>query len=393
MSPRVLVLGAGAAGLIAAHEAAARGCAVAVVEHQTLPGRKLAITGGGLCNVTNTDVDAKCYLGANPHFVRSALARFTHWDTITLLGELAIGTQERERGELFCDQRATLLAERLWARAQSAGAKLLRGCSIDGLAHRPGGGFTCRSSRGPLEADAVIVATGGASCPRVGATSIGLEIAEGLGVPVVPPRPGLVPLLLAPRDLERLGPLAGNALDVLVRCPGSPGFRANMLFTHKGLSGPAILQVSSYWRPGQPITVDLLPDLRLEEELREARTTSPRSSLHSVLARWLPRRLVATLQQRELPSLHMGELSNRQAAAIVRTLAAWTLHPSGTAGWDQAEVMLGGVDTRAISSKTMQATGLPGLHFAGEVLDVTGWLGGYNLQWAWSSGWVAGRSV
>ena len=391
MSPRVLVLGAGAAGLVAAREAAARGCSVGVVEHQPLPGRKLAITGGGLCNVTNTGIKAKCYLGANPHFVRSALARFTHWDTISLLGELDIGTTERERGELFCDQRASLLAERLWSHAQDAGAELLRGCTIKGLSSEPGGGWVVHSGRGPLPADAVIVATGGASCPKVGATSIGLDLARNLGLPVVPPRPGLVPLLLGPQDLERLGPLSGNALEVVARCPGSPAFRANMLFTHRGLSGPAILQVSSYWRLGEPITVDLLPDLRIGELLRELRASSPRSSLRNVLARWLPRRLVVALQQRELPSLNLAELSNRQAEAVHQAVHRWTLHPSGTTGWDQAEVMLGGVDTRAISSKTMQAVDHPGLYFAGEVLDVTGWLGGYNLQWAWSSGWVAGR--
>ncbi len=393
MSPRVLVLGAGAAGLVAAREAAHRGLPVTVVEHQTLPGRKLAITGGGQCNVSNTDITAKCYLGANPHFVRSALARFTVWDTLELLHELGITTHERERGELFCDQRATLLAERLWARAQAAGAQLLRGCTIQNLDHRPGGGFVLGSSRGPLEADAVIVATGGSSCPRVGATGIGLDLARSMGLPVVSPRPGLVPLLWSAADRERFGSLAGNALEVGIRCPGSPAFRANLLFTHKGISGPAVLQVSSYWRPRVALTVDLLPGDPVEATLREARAAKPRATLTAVLSRWLPRRLVATLQEREVPRLHMGELSNRQAAAVAHTLKAWTLEPATSAGWDQAEVMLGGVDTRAVSSKTMEATGIPGLFFAGEVLDVTGWLGGYNLQWAWASGWVAGRSV
>ncbi len=393
MSPHILVLGAGAAGMVAAREAAARGLAVTVVDHQPLPGRKLAITGGGQCNVTNTHIHPRCYLGANPHFVKSALARFGMWDTVGLLAELEITTHERERGELFCDQRATLLAERLWARAQRAGAELLRGCTVEGLERREGGGFVVRSSRGALQAEAVIVATGGASCPRVGASAVGLELARSLGLAVIPPRPGLAPLLWRPGDLERFGPLSGNALEVVARCPGSPPFRANLLFTHRGLSGPAVLQVSSYWQPGQPLTIDLLPDQPLEEILREARSATPRASLRSVLCRWLPRRLVETLQQRELPRLTLGALSNRLAASIHGTLRGWSVTPAGTAGWDQAEVMLGGVDTRAISSKTMQAHDIPGLYFAGEVLDVTGWLGGYNLQWAWSSGWVAGRSV
>jgi predicted Rossmann fold flavoprotein len=393
MCPRVLVLGAGAAGLVAAREAALRGCAVGVVEHQTLPGRKLGITGGGLCNVTNTEIHAKRYLSANPHFVKSALARFGRWDTVAMLGELDIGTTERERGELFCDQRATLLAERLWARAEEAGAELLRGYRIEGVVSKPSGGFVVEGARGPLEADAVIVATGGASWPKVGATSVGLDIARSLGLPIVEPRPGLVPLLLGREDLDRLGPLSGNALEVVARCQGSPAFRANMLFTHRGLSGPAILQISSFWRPGQPITVDLLPDLDVGRELREARSASPKIQLRTVLARWLPRRVVAALLPRETAEQLMGQTSNARIEAIHQTLHRYTLHPVGTAGWDKAEVMLGGVDTRAVSSKTMEARALPGLHFAGEVLDVTGWLGGYNLQWAWSSGWVAGRSV
>jgi predicted Rossmann fold flavoprotein len=392
MTTRVLVLGGGAAGMIAAREAAHRGREVLVVDQGTLPGRKLAITGGVWCNVSNMEIAAERYLGVNHHFVRSALARFGVWDTISLLGELDIGTEERERGELFCDQRATLLAERLWRRAEAEGATLLRSCRVEGLSMRPGGGFVLSSSRGPIEADAVVVATGGASYPRTGATTVGMDIARGFGIPVLPPRPGLVPLLWRDDDRERFGPLTGNALEVVASCAGSPLFRANMLLTHRGLSGPAILQVSSYWKPGEPVQVDLLPGLDILTTLREARRDRASGTLRNLLAGWLPKRLVAALQERELPRLRLGELSNHQIEAIHQALHSWAVVPGGKAGWDSAEVTLGGVDTRAISSRTMEANAVPGLFFAGEVLDITGWLGGYNLQWAWSSGWVAGRS-
>jgi len=391
--PRVVILGAGAAGLMAAHEAAVRGRAVTVVDSQAQPGRKLAITGGGMCNVTNTEVLPGCFLGANPHFVKSALARFSMWDTTSLLAELGITTHERERGELFCDQRASILAEKLHARAAGAGARFQLGCTVKMVTARPEGGFQVHSSRGPLDADRVIVATGGLSYASVGASSIGHDIARSLGIPMLPPRPGLAPLQWSAADRERFGGLSGNALEVVAHCHGSPLFRANMLFSHRGLSGPAILQVSSYWKPGQPITIDLLPGVDVEAELHRARTRRPRVSLRNIVSRWLPRRLVETLQEREIPRLRLGQLSNAQARAVHRTLRAWSVLPSGTAGYPTAEVTVGGVDTRVLSSKTLEARDVPGLHFVGEVLDVTGWLGGYNLQWAWSSGWCAGRSV
>ena len=390
---RVVVLGAGAAGLMAAHQAAARGRDVTVLDSQPKPGRKLAITGGGQCNVTNTEVLPSRFLSANPHFVKSALARFTRWDTTSLLAELGITTHERERGELFCDQRASLLAERLHQRAALAGARFELSCSIRAVQARAGGGFLVHGARGALQTDKVIVATGGLSYPSIGASSIGHDIARSVGIPVQPTRPGLVPLQWSAQDRERFGPLAGNALEVLAWCPGSPRFGANLLFSHRGLSGPAILQVSSYWSPCQPLTIDLLPRLDLERELRRLRQERPRAQLRSVLAGWLPRRLVEALQQHELPQLRLAQLSNSQTQAVQRSLRGWTIEPAGTLGYDKAEVTVGGVDTRAISSKTLEARDVPGLHFVGEVLDVTGWLGGYNLQWAWSSGYCAGRAV
>jgi len=389
----VLILGAGAAGLMAAHAAASRGRAVTVVDSQTTVGRKLAITGGGHCNVTNTDVKARCFLGANPHFVKSALARYGRWDITSLLAELGITTHERERGELFCDQRATALVRGLHQRALQAGARFELGCAVRAVVPSPNGGFRVHGTRGPMEAQRVVVASGGLSYPAIGASSIGHDIARSVGIPVVAPRPGLAPLQWSAEDRERFGPLAGNALPVVARCAGSPAFGADMLFTHRGLSGPAILQVSSYWQPGQPVSIDLLPGRDLREELATARRERPRASLRNTVARWLPRRLVEVLQQRELPRLQLAQLSNAQAEAVHRTLRGWAVHPAGTAGYGAAEVTVGGVDTRALSSKTFEANDVPGLHFVGEVLDVTGWLGGYNLQWAWSSGHCVGQVV
>ncbi len=389
----VVVLGAGAAGLVAAHQVAARGIGVIVVDHQARPGRKLAITGGGYCNVTNMRVKARCFISSNPHFVKSALARFGPWDVMDMLADAGIGVEERDRGELFCDQRATLLVDFLQGRAEAAGARLMLGCSVSGLRALPGGGFLLRSSRGELQASRVIVATGGLSYPGIGASGLGMDIARSLGIPVVAPRPGLAPLLWSASDRERFADLSGNSLEVTTRCPDSPAFRADLLFTHRGLSGPAALQVSSYWRPGASVTVDLLPGIDVEGRLLEARRERPRAALRTVLGAWLPKRLVLAFEGREIPDLPMGRLSDLHAAAIADSLHRWTFHPAGTAGYDKAEVTVGGVDTRAISSKTLEARDVPGLHFAGEVLDVTGWLGGYNLQWAWSSGHCAGRAV
>ncbi len=392
-SGTVVILGAGAAGLICAREAAARGREVLVLDHQMRPGRKLAITGGGHCNIGNYEIKANRYIAGNPHFVKSALARFTIWDILDIALEGGITVHEREHGEVFCDQRASLLVDLLEGRARRAGARFSLGTTVSGLRRGSGRGFTVQTAQGEIPAEAVVVATGGLSYANTGASGLGHGIAEALGLAVVEPRPGLVPLQWSSEDRARFAALAGNSLPVRARCPGSPLFETDLLFTHRGISGPAALQVSSYWQPGQPVTIDLLPGSGLEGLLLQARRDHPRASLHRTLGRWLPKRLVAALRGREIPDEQLARLSDQRLAAVAAGLHAWTILPAGTAGWAAAEVTVGGVDTHAISSKTLEAQQVPGLYFVGEVLDVTGWLGGYNLQWAWSSGWCAGQVV
>jgi predicted Rossmann fold flavoprotein len=389
----VVILGAGAAGLICAREAAARGREVLLLDHQTRPGRKLAITGGGHCNISNHEIKAARYISGNPHFVKSALARYGVWDILELALEAGITTHEREHGELFCDQRASQLVTLLERRARQAGARFLLGRPVTGVRRGQAGGFRVALDGEELQAAAVVVATGGRSYPSTGASELGYRVAEAFDIPVTPLRPGLAPLQWSAEERERFSALAGNSLPVRIRCPGSPRFERDLLFTHRGISGPAALQVSSYWLPGQPVTIDLLPDGPLEDRLLQARQEQPRASLQRTLGRWLPKRLIAALTGRELPDEQLARLSDKRIRAIAQALHGWTVHPAGTAGWGAAEVTVGGVDTHAISSQTLEAHAVPGLYFVGEVLDVTGWLGGYNLQWAWSSGWCAGQAV
>ncbi len=393
MPASVMILGAGAAGLMCAVAAAERGRRVVVVDHAQLPGRKLAITGGGRCNFSNRVVEASHFLSANPHFTRSALARFTPWDAIAMVEEAGIAYEERDLGQLFLLERATRLVDGLSERARMAGVRFELGREVLSLRHLGDGGFELETSRGPIEAAKVVVATGGLSYTGTGATGIGYELARSFSLPVVPARPALVPLTWSAADRTHYSALSGIALEVVARCPGSPPFRSNLLFTHRGVSGPAILQVSSCWQAGQPVTVDLLPDSDLDNSLRQARQERPRVQLRTLLAGWLPRRLVAAIDGDPLPSGQMGQLSNEQLAKIVDTIHGWTLQPAGTEGYEAAEVTAGGVDTRVLSSKTMETKDVPGLYFVGEVMDVTGWLGGYNLHWAWASGWCAGQAV
>ncbi len=378
MTKSVQVVGAGAAGLVCAYEAAKRGREVVVVDHGPRPGRKLAITGGGRCNFSNLEVEAKHFLSANPHFVRSALARFTPWDAIAMVSDAGFTWEERELGQLFLLEPAVRLVDWLWERARRAGVRFEFG-------REPG-----IPSPKTLEEAAVVVATGGLSYPSTGASGWGHRVAQAFDLPVVAPRPALAPLTWSARDRELFGPLSGISLPVAASCPASPVFRDDLLFTHRGISGPAALQVSSYWKPGQLVTVDLLPARDLRAELIEARAQRPRAALRTVLTQRLPRRLVAALG---LPERTLGELSNNRIEQVALRIHAWSPGPAGTGGYAAAEVTAGGVDTRALSSKTMEARTAPGLYFVGEVVDVTGWLGGYNLHWAWASGQAAGRAV
>jgi hypothetical protein len=386
-----IILGAGAAGMMAAVEAGRRGRRILVIDHAKAAGEKIRISGGGRCNFTNLGIAPERFLSQNPRFALSALGRFTQWDFIARIDAAGIAWHEKTLGQLFCDGPATQVIDMLLRDMERAGVTLWLGCAL-GAVRRDGGGFAVETARGLQAARAVVVATGGKSIPKMGATGYGYRVAESLGLPLVETRPALVPLTFAEQELAWMRPLAGLSLPGRVSA-GRQGFDEAMLFTHRGLSGPAILQVSSYWREGEAISVDLMPGRDAGAELRAAKAGQGKAALRTVLGRWLPERLARHLEEVAGVAVPMAELP----AAVLDRLAAglrdWRLVPVGTEGYRTAEVTLGGVDTRALDGRTMAARGVPGLHFVGEVVDVTGWLGGYNFQWAWSSGWAAGQAL
>jgi predicted Rossmann fold flavoprotein len=386
----VLVLGAGAAGLFAGIEAARRGRRVLVVDHAKAPGEKIRISGGGRCNFTNLGIAPERFLSRNPRFALSALRRYTQWDFIDRMALWGIAWHEKTLGQLFCDGPATQVVDALCRDLAQAGGRLWLSTELGDLAALPGGGFQQASARGPVRADSVIVATGGKSIPKMGATGHGYRLAAQFGLPVVETRPGLVPLTFATQELEWMKPLAGLAVEGQVS-HGRTRFDEALLFTHRGLSGPAILQISSYWREGEAISLDLSQGRDLPAWLRQARANQPRAALRNVLAGLVPERLARHVEAASGLSQPMGALSNSALEAVAAALTDWRLMPVGSEGYRTAEVTLGGVDTDALDARTMQARGTPGLFFVGEVVDVTGWLGGYNFQWAWSSGWAAGQ--
>ena len=385
----VIVLGAGAAGMMAAVEAARRGRQVLVIDHAAKAGEKIRISGGGRCNFTNLGVTADRFLSQNPRFALSALKRFTAWDFIARLDAAGIGWHEKTLGQLFCDGSAKEVVALFVADMAQAGAELWLGCTV-GPRHRDGAGHIVETGRGPVRASSVIVATGGKSIPKMGATGLGYQIAEAAGLPLVETRPGLVPLTFAAQELDWITPLAGVAVDARVSC-GRTGFDEAVLFTHRGLSGPAILQISSYWREGQAITLDLCPGVDAAQALRAARQDNGRALLRSHLARLVPEKLARQIEADLGTALPIGTYGNAALERVAGRLRDWPLMPVGSEGYRTAEVTLGGVDTAALDARTMEAKGVPGLYFVGEVVDVTGWLGGYNFQWAWSSGWAAGQ--
>ena len=387
----VVIIGAGASGLMCAIEAGRRGRRVQVIDHARRPGNKIRMAGGGRCNFTNYDVEPGHYLSSNPHFVKSALSRYTQWDFLALVGRYGIAYHEREHGQLFCDDSAKAILEMLLAECRTAGVTLKMKTSVEAV-ERDGDGFRVRTDGGPIRCDSLVVATGGLSIPTAGASPLGYRIAEQFGVPVRPTRAGLVPFTLKPKDKARFAPLAGIAVPAAVSAGGRT-FTGNVLFTHRGLSGPAVLQASSYWQPGDPVTLDWLPGTDLPAWLRQERRQHPKRQLKTVLAAELPQRLVAALLDAAIASTPLADLSDARIDAVAESLHGWPLVPQGTEGYRTAEVTVGGVDCDAVSSKTFEAKAVPGLYFIGEVLDVTGWLGGYNLQWAWSSGWCAGQVV
>ena len=389
MQIETLIIGAGAAGMMCAAHA---GPGVLVVDHAKAPGEKIRISGGGRCNFTNLHSSPQNFISRNPHFCKSALKRYTQWDFIDLVGAYGIAWHEKTLGQLFCDNTAKDIIAMLRAEMEKAGAQLWLQTSVTAIS-RDGAGFTATLIRDGREthvtARNIVVACGGKSIPKMGATGLGYQIAQQFGLPVITPRPGLVPLTFSD---DRFKPLAGVAAPARVSAGGAH-FEEAILFTHRGLSGPAILQASSYWQEGENIEVNLTPQAGLLAALQSARQNDGKKALTTVLGHVLPARLVDYLQDELGLTGNIADQSDTRLTALCDALAHWQLTPAGTEGYRTAEVTLGGVDTNALSSRTMQAKEVPGLYFIGECVDVTGWLGGYNFQWAWSSGWAAGQAI
>jgi len=387
----IVVIGAGAAGMMCAIEAAKRGRSVLVVDHAKAAGEKIRISGGGRCNFTNLHASPKNYLSQNPHFCISAMSRYTQRDFIALVERHRIAYHEKTLGQLFCDGSALQIIEMLLGEMKRHGARLKLGCSVSAV-EKSAEGFSLQLSDGPVRCRSLVVACGGKSIPKMGATGFGYDIATQFGLRIVETRPALVPLTFEPNTLERLKPLAGIAVDAVVSC-GKTKFAEAMLFTHRGISGPSILQISSHWREGDEIRIAMLPETDIFEALREQRKQNGKQALQTALALYLPRKLAQTIAEDIGATGHLADMSDKTFRRVEAAINDWCIKPAGSEGYRTAEVTLGGVDTRNLDSKTMEAKSVPGLFFIGEVVDVTGWLGGYNFQWAWSSGWVAGQSA
>ena len=389
MEHDVLIIGGGAAGLMCALTAGRRGRRVRVLEHANRCGKKILMSGGGRCNFTNTGTTPANFLSANPHFCKSALARYRPEHFIAMVDAHGIAWHEKELGQLFCDDSSKQIVAMLLAECAEAGVLVDTSCSVETISAAPGGGFALRTTKGAMTAQSLVVATGGLSIPKMGATGFGYDIARQFGHAVLPTRAGLVPLTLSGKHQEHYADLAGVSVHVSARC-GKARFDNAMLVTHRGLSGPAILQVSSYWEPGKELLLDLLPEHDIEAWLLERQREQPAAELRTVLADVFPKRFAQRLCEVWFTSKPMRQYSHGELPAIARQLAHWPIIASGTEGYRTAEVTLGGVDTDGVSSSRMESKTVPGLFFIGEVLDVTGWLGGYNFQWAWASGHAAG---
>ena len=400
----VIILGAGAAGLHCAATAAKRGRKVLVLDHAKQAGKKILISGGGRCNFTNMYTTPENFISANPHFCKSALSRYTQWDFIAMVEQHGIAYHEKTLGQLFCNDSAKSIVQMLLNECVQAQARVQLRTDILSVTHcsegsvassagAPSASYLVDTSQGRYEASALVVATGGLSMPKLGATPLGFRLAEQFGHRVLPVRAGLVPFTLHDSDKAQFEPLAGTACDVIAENDHA-SFREAMLFTHRGVSGPSILQISSYWQPGETVNINVLPNINAYDALKAAKQTQPKSALKTWLSHQLPKRMVTMLLERETwPQKNLADYSHAELDSIANDLHAWPLKPNGTEGYRTAEVTLGGVDTDQVSSKTMESRLQPGLFFIGEVLDVTGWLGGYNFQWAWSSAWVCGQSL
>ncbi len=377
--------------MMCAAEAGKRGRSVLIIDHAQKPGEKIRISGGGRCNFTNLHAAPANYISQNPSFAISALRRYTQRDFIALVERYGIAYHEKTLGQLFCDGSSKQIIDLLLTEMKQAGAELRLSTRVERV-ERTSDGFILQLSQGAVQCRSLVVATGGKSIPKMGATGFGYDLARQFGLEIVETRPALVPLTLEPTLLERLTPLAGISVDAVVGC-GRTTFAEAMLFTHRGISGPAILQISSYWREGAEIVVSMLPGVNLFEELRAARAQNGRQALQTALSAFLPKRLAQVIAETENGPRNLADFPDKSLRRIDDAVNRWRFKPAGSEGYRTAEVTLGGVDTRELDSRTMEAKSVPGLYFIGEVVDVTGWLGGYNFQWAWSSGWCAGQAA
>ena len=388
-----VIIGAGAAGMFCAAQAGQAGSRVLLIDNGKKPGRKILMSGGGRCNFTNLYVEPAAYLSQNPHFCKSALARYTQWDFIDLVGKHGIAWHEKTLGQLFCDDSAQQIVDMLVAECEKGNVTMRLRSEVLSV-EREGDDFILELNGMTVGTKKLVIASGGLSMPGLGATPFGYKIAEQFGLNVLPTRAGLVPFTLHKPLLEQLQVLSGVSVSSVITAEDGTVFRENLLFTHRGLSGPAVLQISSFWQPGEFVSINLLPDVDLASFLDEQRSAHPNQSLKNTLAMQLPKRLVECLQQLgQIPDVSLKQLNVRDQQTLVETLTEWRVQPNGTEGYRTAEVTLGGVDTNELSSRTMEARKVPGLYFIGEVMDVTGWLGGYNFQWAWSSAWACAQDL
>ena len=389
-----IVIGGGAAGLFCALTAGQRGRKVLVLDSSNKVGKKILMSGGGRCNFTNLHIDPENYISSNPHFVKSALSSYTQWDFIALVEKHGVAYHEKTLGQLFCDKSSKQILEMLLTECEAVGVEILTQCQIKSV-EQLSDGYSLQTSLGEFACPSLVVATGGLSIPTMGATGFGYELAEQFGLDVLDRSPALVPFTLSDQWKSLCERLAGLSTDVVMAASGQ-SFREGLLFTHRGLSGPVSLQVSSYWSPGQPITINLMPDCDASEYLLDAKGHHGKSLVRTVLTQLLPKTLVNELEAllwSSYQTMPLAEIPDAVLRKIGSSLSTWTLKPSGTEGYRTAEVTLRGIDTRHISSKTMECSDNRGLYFIGEVVDVTGHLGGYNFQWAWSSGYAAGSVV
>jgi predicted Rossmann fold flavoprotein len=388
----VIIIGAGAAGLMCAMEAGKRGRRVLLLDHANKPGKKILMSGGGRCNFTNQDIRPENYLSKNPHFCKSALSRYTQWDFIAMVQRHSIPFHEKTLGQLFCNNKAKDIVNMLLLECEWANVELVLEAKVIAVKQNQDAGFTLQSSLGALSCESLVIATGGLSIPTMGASPFAYKIAEQFSLPVLPTRAGLVPFTLHVEDKQRFADLSGISLEAIVSANGT-SFRENILFTHRGLSGPAILQISSYWQPGRKVSLNVLPGIDFLAACKTAELTQPLKLCKNFLVTLLPKRVVDVFLPTHLGEKNLASCSHQDFATLHQQFCEWHISPNGTEGYRTAEVTLGGVDTDVLSSKTFAVKAIPNLYFIGESVDVSGWLGGYNFQWAWSSGWAAGQAV